>query len=45
MKFIFFPLRRLTEDHKRMIRCIRKMQLIVARNRFQVKIILFDKNS
>ncbi|CAF1160041.1 unnamed protein product [Rotaria sordida] len=25
----------LTEDHKRMIRCIRKMQLIVARNRFQ----------
>ncbi|CAF3923155.1 unnamed protein product, partial [Rotaria sp. Silwood1] len=26
----------LTEDHKRMIRCIRKMQLIVARNRFQV---------
>ncbi|UJR26831.1 hypothetical protein I4U23_008144 [Adineta vaga] len=25
----------LTEDHKRMIRCIRKMQLIVARKRFQ----------
>lgn len=25
----------LTEDHKRMIRCVRKMQLIVARNRFQ----------
>lgn len=29
-------LNRLTEDHKRMIRCIRKMQLIVARKRFQV---------
>lgn len=26
----------LTEDHKRMIRCIRKIQLIVARKRFQV---------
>ncbi|CAF1615730.1 unnamed protein product, partial [Adineta ricciae] len=26
----------LTEDHKRMIRCVRKMQLIVARNRFQL---------
>ncbi|UJR22272.1 hypothetical protein I4U23_025332 [Adineta vaga] len=26
----------LTEDHKRMIRCVRKMQLIVARNRFQI---------
>ncbi|CAF1440137.1 unnamed protein product [Rotaria magnacalcarata] len=25
----------LTEDHKRMIRCVRKMQLIVARKRFQ----------
>ncbi len=32
---IFFS--SLTEDHKRMIRCVRKMQLIVARNRFQVK--------
>ena len=27
----------LTEDHKRMIRCVRKIQLIVARNRFQVR--------
>ncbi|CAF5011777.1 unnamed protein product, partial [Rotaria magnacalcarata] len=25
----------LTEDHKRAIRCVRKIQLIVARNRFQ----------
>jgi hypothetical protein len=29
----------LTEDHKRMIRCIRQMQLIIARKRFQVSFI------
>ena len=31
--FLYFSL---TEDHKRMIRCVRKIQLIVAQNRFQV---------
>ena len=36
-RFFFVSFFSLTEDHKRMIRCVRKMQLIVARNRFQVQ--------
>lgn len=41
----FLTISSLTEDHKRMIRGIRQMQLIVARKQFQVRILSFNASN